>query len=325
MKIAVTGATGFIGSHLVECLLARGHEVSCLVRDPARLGWIEGIPVRAVRGDLDSPAALADLVEGQDVVVHSAGITKAKGFDQFVRVNVEGSAKVVEAVHARGRGVKRLVYFSSQAAMGPSSGRAALAEDAAQRPVSLYGKSKSMAEARIRDSCGSLPVTVIRPPAVYGPRDRDVLTFFRLVRGGLAPVLAGERLVSVVYVKNLVQGIALAIESPLGGWRSYSFTDGGEPSWAGLLDSMARALGSRPLRVRVPLAAAALATGASECWAAVLGRPALLSWGKLAEMRPRYNLVSDERARTELGYRPAVSTDRGIEETVLWYREQGWL
>lgn len=325
MKIAVTGATGFIGSHLVECLLARGHEVSCLVRDPARLGWIAGVPVRTVRGDLDSPAALADLVEGQDVVVHSAGVTKAKDLDQFVRVNVEGSARVVQAIHARGRRVQRLVYFSSQAAMGPSPGRVALAEDAAQRPVSLYGKSKSMAEARLRDSCGSLPVTVIRPPAVYGPRDRDVLVFFRLVKGGFAPALTGERLVSAVYVKNLVQGVALAVEKSHGKWCAYSFTDGGQPSWAGLLESMARAQGIRPLRVRVPLAAAALATGASECWAALLGRPALLSWDKLAEMRPRYNLVSDERARTELGYRPAVSTDRGMEETVLWYREQGWL
>jgi dihydroflavonol-4-reductase len=325
MKIAVTGATGFIGSHLVECLLARGHEVSCLVRDPARQGWIEGVPVRTVRGDLDSPSALAALVEGQDVVVHSAGMTKAKSFDQFVRVNVEGTARVVEAIHARGRRVQRLVYFSSQAAMGPSPGGVALAEDAPQRPVSLYGKSKSMAEALLRDSRGSLPVTVIRPPAVYGPRDRDVLTFFRLVKGGLAPVLTGERRISVVFVKNLVQGVALAIERSPGQWNAYSFTDDGEPSWAGLLDSMARALGCRPLRVRVPLAAAALATGASVCWAALRGRPALLNWDKLAEMRPRDNLVSDGRARAELGYRPTVSTDRGIEQTMLWYREQGWL
>ena len=182
-----------------------------------------------------------------------------------------------------------------------------------------------MAEARLRDCCGPLPVTVIRPPAVYGPRDRDVLAFFRLVRGGLAPVLTGERRISVVFVENLVQGIALAAEKSPGKWNAYSFTDGGQPSWAGLLDSMAKAQGARPLRVRVPLAAAALATGASECWSALLGRPALLSWDKLAEMRPHYNLVSDERARVELGYRPEVSTDRGIEQTVTWYREQGWL
>ena len=152
-----------------------------------------------------------------------------------------------------------------------------------------------------------------------------MLTFFRLVRGGLAPVLTGERRISVVFVKNLVQGVALAIERSPGQWNAYAFTDDGEPSWAGLLDSMARALGCRPLRVRVPLAAAVLATGASVCWSALLGRPALLSWDKLAEMRPRDNLVSDGRARTELGYRPTVSTDRGIEQTVLWYREQGWL
>lgn len=325
MKIAITGATGFIGSHLTECLLARGHELACLVRDPARARWIEGLPVRVVPGDLESPAALSSLVAGQDVVVHTAGLTKARTLEEFVSVNVEGTGRLLAAIRAHAPRVRRFVFFSSQAAMGPSPDSAPLTEDAEQRPLSPYGVSKSLAEKSLRENRDSLPMTVIRPPAVYGPRDRDVFAFFQLMQHGIEPILGGTHLVSVVYVKNLVHGVALAIERPLGSYRSYFFTDGGAPSWTELLDMMARALGKKPLRIRVPLVAAAAVAGFAGMWAAVMGRPALLSRDKFAEMRPRYNVVSDQRARTELGYRPAFTTEQGIEETVRWYRAQGWL
>ena len=325
MKIAITGATGFVGSHLAECLVARGHEVSCLIRDAARMRWIEGLPVRVVPGDLDSPAALCTLVTGQDVVVHSAGLTKARTLDEYIRVNVEGTGKLLAAIRAHAPRIHRFLYFSSQAVMGPSSAGAPLTEDVQQRPVSLYGKSKALAERSLNEYRDFLPITVIRPPPVYGPRDRDVLMFFKIMKKGIELILGGTHLVSVVYVKNLAHGVALAIERPMGSYRSYFFTDGGEPSWVDLMGLMAKSLGRKPLRVNVPMFAAAAVAGISGMWAALMGRPALLNSGKLAEMRPQYNVVSDERARTELGYRPLFSTEQGIEETTRWYELQGWL
>lgn len=325
MKIAVTGATGFIGSHLSESFLARGHEVTCLVRDPGKLRWIAGLPVRLVRGDLESTEALRDFVTGQDIVVHAAGLTKARGLEEFVHANVGGTEKLLQAIRTHDPRIKRFLYFSSQAAMGPSTADVPLTEDCAQKPVSLYGRSKSLAEKCMQGFRDALPMTVIRPPTVYGPRDTDVLAFFRMVKRGIAPVLGDRHLVSVVYVKNLIQGVCLAIERPMGSFRSYFFTDGGEHTWRELLDMMAQAMGKKALRVRVPLFAAAAAAGISQLWGTISGRPALLNMDKLAEMRQESNTVCDQRARSELGYRPAFSTEQALAETVSWYHAEGLL
>jgi nucleoside-diphosphate-sugar epimerase len=325
MKIAVTGATGFIGSHLCESFLARGHEVTCLVRDPAKLRWIAGLPVRLAQGDLESPDALKDFVSGQDIVVHAAGLTKARSLDEFLRANVGGTERLLNAIRAHDPRIRRFIYFSSQAAMGPSSADAPLTEDGEQKPVSLYGRSKSLAENCMQGFRDALPMTVVRPPPVYGPRDTDVLAFFRFVSRGIAPALGGRHLVNVLYVKNLVHGVSLAIERPMGSYRSYFFADGGERTWGEILDLMAQAIGRKALRVRVPFFAAAAVAGMSGLWGSLTGRPALLTIDKLAEMRPEFNVMSDQRARTELGYQPPFSTEQAVAETVSWYKAEGWL
>jgi len=325
MKIAVTGATGFIGSHLCESFLARGHEVTCLVRNPGKLRWIAGLPVRLVTGDLESPDALKAFVSGQDIVVHAAGLTKARTLEEYLHANVGGTERLLQAIRAHDPRINRFLYLSSQAAMGPSGENAPLTEDSEQKPMSLYGRSKSLAEKSMQSFRDALPMTVIRPPAVYGPRDTDVLAVLRVVRGGIVPVLGGRHLVSVLFVKNLVHGVSLAIERPMGSYRSYFFTDGRELTWGELLDLMGQAIGRKALRVRVPLFAAAAAAGISELWGSLSGRPALLNTDIFAEARLKFNVVSDQRARSELGYRPPFSSEQAFAETVSWYRAEGWL
>ena len=325
MKIAVTGATGFIGSHLCESFLARGHEVTCLVRNPAKIRWIAGLPVRLVPGDLESPDALKGFVSGQDIVIHAAGLTKARGLDEFIQANVGGTERLLNAIRAHDPRIRRFIYFSSQAAMGPGSANAPLTEDGEQKPVSLYGMSKSLAEKSMQGFRDALPMTVIRPPPVYGPRDTDALAFFRFVRGGIAPFLGGRHLVSVLYVKNLVHGVSLAIERPMGSYRSYFFTDGGGRTVWEVLELMAQAIGRKTLRVRVPFFAAAAVAGISGLWGSLTGKPAVLNNDKLAEMRPEFNVASDQRARAELGYHPPFTTEQAIAETVSWYKAEGWL
>jgi nucleoside-diphosphate-sugar epimerase len=257
--------------------------------------------------------------------VHAAGLTKARTLEEYLHANVGGTERLLQAIRAHDPRINRFLYFSSQAAMGPSGENAPLTEDSEQKPMSLYGRSKSLAEKSMQSFRDALPMTVIRPPAVYGPRDTDALAFFRLVRKGIAPVLSDRHLVSVLYVKNLVHGISLAIERPMGSFRSYFFTDGRERTWGEVLNLMARAMGRKALRVRVPFFAAAAAAGISELWGALHGRPALLNTDKLAEMRPEFNVVSDQRARAELGYLPPFSTEQAIAETVSWYKAEGWL
>lgn len=325
MRIAVTGATGFIGSHLAEHLVAAGHEVTVLARSPERLAMLRHLPLRVVHGDLERDEALRALTAGQEAVVHAAGITRAVARADFLRVNVDGSVRLLEAALAHAPGLRRFVYLSSLSAMGPSRDGRPLDEDAPQRPISAYGTSKSLAERALARFADRVPITFIRPPWAYGPRDRETVAYFRLASRGLRPVVSPKKRVSMVHVANLVQGIRLAAESPHPGVRAYFFTDGEDWTIEQVTRMMADASGRRTVRVPVPIPAVALIAAANELAAAVTRRPALVGWRILGEAAHRCWLVSDRRAREELGYRPAIGTERGIAETAAWYRTEGWV
>jgi nucleoside-diphosphate-sugar epimerase len=325
MKIGVTGATGFIGSHLVEELVCRGHEVTCLARTPDRTRGLSGLRVRFIYGSMDSPPALASLVDCQEAVVHVAGLTKAPTPEEYVRVNVGGTENLLSVIRDQGGCLRRFVYFSSAEAMGPSVRGRPLTEEESLHPFSAYGKSKLMAEQRLADLGQRIPVTIVRPPGVYGPRDRDFAILFRLVSRGLLPVVSPSPAFSVVYVKNLVAGICLAIERPQQiGLRSYFFTDGPAISWLDFGETVARALGKRPLKLKVPLTVVRAIAAVAGVFSALGGRSSILSRDKIHEMTGSW-VFSDERARRELDYKPAFSTEQGVRETAAWYRAQGWL
>jgi len=325
MRIAVTGATGFVGSHLTECLAAAGHEVTVLSRSPGRMAWIRHLSVRVVEGDLDRADALREFTAGQDAVVHAAGITLAADRAEFLRVNVDASVRLLSASLENSPALRRFVYISSQAAMGPSPPGASLEEDAPRRPISRYGESKSLAEEALARFADRVPVTFVRPPWVYGPRDRHTLALFRLAARGLRLVAGARSRYSIVHAADLAQGIRLAAESALPGARAYFFTDGEGRTVEELARIIAGAVGRRTVRVPVPVAAVAVVAAASELAGAIARRPAFLGFRKLGEVRNPCWVVSDRRAREELGWRPAIATERGMAETAAWYRTEGWL
>jgi nucleoside-diphosphate-sugar epimerase len=325
MKIAVTGATGFIGSHLSEALVARGHEVTCLARGPEKTKWIAHLPVRIHYGDVSKPETLPDFAAGQDVIVHAAGITKGVDLDEYLQVNVGGTENLLNAIKARNTALKRFIYISSQEAMGPCPDGVPMAEDHERNPLSMYGKSKHFAEKILNRYRDSISMSIIRPPTVYGPRDRDVYAYFRLAARGITPVVGYSNTVSMAYVKNLVSGITLAIERPLGSFRSYFFTDGAPLTWTEVAELIANALGKRTVRIRIPSLCMRMAGGISGFYTSLTNKAVLLSRDKIEAMKNPYWIVSDERARSELGYRPAYTTEQGIRETALWYKSENWL
>ena len=325
MKIAVTGATGFIGSHLAENLSTAGHEVTVLARSPERLAWIRHLPVRVVYGDLDNGEAVRDLVAGQEAVVHAAGVTLAASRGEFLRLNVDGSVRLLSAALALSPRLTRFVYVSSQAAMGPSPAGACLEEDAPRQPISAYGESKSLAEAALARFADRVPITFVRPPWVYGPRDRHTLAYFQLAARGVRLVVGARSRYSIVHAADLADGIRLAAESTLPGARAYFFTDGDGRTSEDLSRIIADAAGRRTVRVPVPVAVVAVVAAANELAGAVVRRPPFIGWRKLGEVRNPCWVVSDRRAREELGYRPAIATERGMADTAAWYRAEGWL
>jgi len=325
MRIAVTGATGFIGSHVAECLTAAGHEVTVLCRSPERLAWIRHLPVRVVYGDLERADALRELTTGQEAAVHAAGLTLATSRAEFLRVNVEGSVRLLSAALANSPRLRRFVYVSSQAAMGPSPPGASLEEDAPRKPISAYGESKSLAEDEIAAFADRVPVSIVRPPWVYGPRDRRTLDLFRLAARGIRLVVGARSRYSIVHVADLAQGIRLAAECALPGARAYFFTDGSDQTIEEIARIIAGAVGRRTVRVPVPAAAVAIVAAANELAGAIARKPPFIGWRKLGEVRNPCWAVSDRRAREELGYRQRFATERGMAETAAWYRAEGWL
>ena len=326
MLVLVTGGTGFIGSHLVEALLAQGHEVRCLVRDTRRLGWISGLPsVMIAQGDMDEPHSLREGMRGVDQVYHVAGLTRARAAREFFRVNAEGTRHLVHACLQTPGGPRRLVHLSSLAAVGPMPMPTACAEDVPPRPVSPYGNSKLQGEAAVLGVRDRLHVTVLRPPVVYGPRDRGVLEVARWVGRGLLPMPAGpSRTLSLCYVEDLVTALLTAGEAKVPSGEIFHVASEGAFTWEQVGDALGEALGIHPTPLRIPVPILlALATGA-DALAWLTGRPSYFSRGKVREAAGHW-LCDTGKARRQLGIVPRVGLRKGAAVTVNWYRETGWL
>ena len=210
MRALLTGATGFIGSYFAQYLIEKGYQVRCLVRTSSNLRWIADLDVECVYGSLENNGSLKEALADVDYVLHLAGITKGLQEEDFIRHNVDGTKNLLQAVLESGQKFKRFLYVSSQAAAGPSATLQPLDEQSDLHPITPYGRSKLQAEQLVHSLSGHVPYTIVRPPAVYGPRDTDVLQFFKTVKMGLLPKLNGhDQYASIIHVKDLVRGLFL--------------------------------------------------------------------------------------------------------------------
>ena len=331
-RVLVTGANGFVGSHLVEHLLSLGHEVTCLVRRTSNLQWIETLPVRFVYGEARLPDSLPPAVEGQEYVFHTAGVTRAWNARGYIETNALGTLNMLRACVAGNSAVRKFVLVSSQAAAGPGRDGRVVTEDDAPRPVSHYGRSKLLAEKFAHEFEDRLPITIVRPSAVYGPRDRDGLDLFRNVQRHIAAVVGFRRarLIST-HVKDIVEGTALAGFSGRSAGRTYFICFDRPHSWEEIFDAIAEALGKSVVRVRVHGDTVKLLgrwMTALAATARVLRprmQPPLLTVARSIELAQRCWLCSCERAKGELGFAPKIDMREGIRLTAGWYREHGWL
>jgi len=326
VKALVTGATGFVGSHLVERLIGEDWQVVCLARATSDPVWLEGLSVERRIAGLDDGDALRRAVRGVDYVFHAAGMTRARSDAEYLAVNAEGTRRLVEAVLAEGLALRRFVYVSSLAAVGPAPSSEPPDEAAEPHPIDGYGASKLAGERAVMACADRLPVTIVRPPAVYGPRDRNFLPLFRsAVRLKRVPIIGkGSKQAAFVYVTDLAEGIRLAAEAPAGVGRTY-FIAGGNHTMGQVVAAVCSALGMPPRRLAIPPLLARLAGEIGQLQWAITGRPRIVSRRKVRDMlQPRWT-CSWARARRELGYREAVGLEEGMRRTVEWYVRQGWL
>jgi nucleoside-diphosphate-sugar epimerase len=328
VKAFVTGATGFVGSHLAALLASRGDEVTCLVRRPGHAAHLSRLGARIASGSLDEEAGLAAALGAArpEVVFHLAGATRAGGPKAFFAANEGGTRRLIEAMAAARIEVGRLVFVSSLAAVGPSQPNRPHDGEAEPRPLTAYGRSKLAAERAVR----ALPASrwvIVRPPAVYGPGDREFLRLFRLARRGVVPVMGrGDQKLSLIYAPDLADALVAAGTVGRAAGGTYYVAHDEVVRAADLALAVAAAVGRarvRLLRLRPSLVRPALwAWGRA---AAAIGRPTLLTDEKLAELAAPAWTISNARAEGDLGWRPAHSLATGLERTAAWYRAEGWL
>ena len=325
MRVAVTGGTGFIGSHLVAALAARGDAVRCLLRPTSNRAALPASAQLVLAEHLADRAALERLLRGADAVVHLAGLTRSWTPRALHEVNRGGTAALCEAAVRAAPALDQVILVSSQAAVGPSSRRRPRQENDPSAPVTAYGRSKLAAE-RVRLRYPRLAVTVVRPPAVYGPGDRDIFAYFRLVHAGLRPELVPASRLSMVYVGNLVDALLLALAHPQpSGQRVFHVADRGVLTMSMVARWIAEAYGRRALRVPVPQAALAVAGLPLAAAGRLLRRDLLLSRDKLREIAQPAWLLDTSRIAAQLGYRPRLGTRQAIARTAQWYLDHGWL
>jgi nucleoside-diphosphate-sugar epimerase len=322
----VTGANGFIGSSLVENLLSRSYRVRCLVRKTSDLTWLKGLDVETVQGDLSDRHSLASAVAGAETIFHLAGKTKASSGAEFFAANAGGTENLLQAADKVRPGVRRFVYVSSLAAAGPSMKGRPLTENDPPHPVTRYGESKLEGERIAMRFADRIPVTLVRPPPVFGPRDTDILQFFRAVRKGFIP-MAGmrEQYSGFVYVEDLVRGIILSAEKSAAVGQTYYLVNTGAMSWKDFGRMTAAALGRRAISVPVPFGALIAVILFNEGKARLSGKPTILNMQKLPEYRERFWCCDGIKSEMELGFRPAYSMEEAVKKTVSWYQSRGWL
>ncbi len=327
MIIAITGGTGFIGSHLVDRMLEHGHRVRTLVRASSNLRWLEGKNVELVQGDIRDAASLEPFVRDADMVYHIAGVVKARDRQGYFDGNVKATENMLEATRRYAPRVRRFLYVSSQTAAGPSpSLDRPVRETDTPRPITTYGESKIAAEAAVRASGDALPWTIVRPPAMYGPRDTEIFIYFQTINRGLDSMIGfDDKRLSLLHSDDLVQGMVLAAESPNSIGQTYFLGSEEFYSWPQVGRIAAAALHRRVIKVRLPhtivFAVAAIAQGL----AALQRKPATLNLEKARDITQRYWICDISKAKAELGYRQTVSIEEGIRGTADWYRAQGWL
>ena len=301
MKLAITGGTGFVGGRLLDTAAQAGHEIRALTRRPMRprvnITWLDG--------SIDPPQAVDELVEGCEAVIHVAGVLKGRTAADFEGCNVGGTAAMLEA--ARRAGVKRFVHVSSLAAREPQ--------------LSLYGASKAKSEDLVAES--GLSWAIVRPPAVYGPGDKEMLELFRMAKLGLALTPSRGRL-SLIHADDLA-GLLLALADPATQSGLVIEPDDGRPggwSHAEFAAALGRAVGRRPIRIPVPAGLLRLAGRADQL---VRGDRAKLTVDRAAYFA-HPDWVADPRgaAPTEC-WRPQIDTEQGLKDTADWYRSRGWL
>jgi nucleoside-diphosphate-sugar epimerase len=326
LKVLLTGASGFVGSHILDSLRARDIPSVVLLRPTSNQRFLQHhLPKVQVRqGSIAEPEGLRAAMVGITHVIHCAGCTRVRKVAEFRQTNQLGTRNVVEAVNLHAANVKRVVHISSLAVSGPATAAQPAREDDSPNPVSEYGQSKLAGELELRRAC-RVDFTILRPPAVYGPRDTEFLALFKAVRSHLLPRPSGKQALSLVFVRDLAEAAVACLEPPAAVGKTY-FVAGREVVTGRLMaQEIASTMKQWTVPLPVPVSVFWLVCLAHAVRSRLTGRPSLLNMQKFAELRAPGWVCDPSRFEKEIGYECRTTLRLGIAETLSWYRQNRWL
>ena len=323
--VLITGANGFVGSHIVDTLLRHGDTVRAMVRPTSNLQWLESKPVELVYGTLQERESLLKAVEGVDAVIHNAGVVSAEDRYHYYLYNTEGTHNLVEAILEANPKIERFLYVSSQAAGGPTQGPIPRTEEDEDDPITDYGKSKLLTETWLKRYMDRLPITIIRPPSVYGPRDNAFLVLFKMVERGLMPQFGVGRQLSLIHVQDLARQIALQLEHKDAVGEVFQAAPFEPTTFEEFSSTIARVTSSQTRSIVLP-------DGVLR-----YGYPLVYPFIKLFMKKPPFRLdklpdflqprwtISGEKAHKVLGFEGKLPLQAGVGQTAEWYRWKKWM
>ncbi len=323
--VLITGANGFVGARLCRRFLRAGWQVAAGVRKTSNLTSLDNQAVEFRYGDVCDPDTLPPMVADVNVIIHNAGVVKARRTETFYEVNEKGTENLLQAIVRHNSRLTRFVYVSSLAASGPSTRGRPRTEDDSPAPLTEYGRSKLAGERVVLSYADRLSTVAVRPPGIYGPGDREIFSFFQAVHRHLRPAIGDQlRLLQLVHVDDLAEGVFLAATGPVESGRIYFIAEDRAYTMRELTALLVDAIGRRTAPVILPAGVFRLVAAISETICRLYGGTPMLTREKANELLADWE-VSIDRAREELGYRSRIPFARGAAETYQWYRKQGWL
>jgi nucleoside-diphosphate-sugar epimerase len=327
MKVLLTGANGFVGSHILDLLRAQDIAVRLLLRPTSNKTHIEAhlAGVEVAMGSLTDPASLPPALADITHVIHCAGCTKARRAQEYYEANQQGTRHLLEAAGHSSPGVRRIIYLSSLAAAGPATIDTPARESDPPHPVSEYGRSKLAGEQAFHEHCRSEYV-ILRPPGVYGPRDTDFLLLFKALQTRLALHFGGGRQpLSLVYVKDLARAVVACLEHPAAVRQTYYVAASEIVTARQLTEGIARQMSLRIFSISLPTTWLWPVCVAQEAIAWLTDKPQILSRLKYPELTAPGWVCDPTRILQELGFAATTTVGAGLAETLSWYRAKGWL
>jgi len=322
----VTGANGFVGSHLVDLLLEKKYKVRCIIRKSSNLRWLNGKDVELHICELTNKEGLRKIFEGADYIYHVAGVVKSKKPEGYFAGNVETTKALLDVALEFKNIIKRFIIVSSATASGPSPINNPVSEDFPCKPITTYGRSKLAQEELAKSYMDQIPITVCKVAAVYGERDTEIFIFFNTYSKGLMTTIGlNDKQVSLIHVNDVVRGLYLAAISDKAKGQIYFITSEKYYTWKEVGDATSKVMNKKSFKIAVPHFIVYTIAGIAQFFSMFSSKAATLNIEKAKDItRPAW--ISDYRkAYKDFGFKQEISLEEGIRKTVDWYKKVGWL